>query len=71
MKYITNGHMSFTYFLAGSTKKGYDHIIQSVRLIKVNGSVLSLNINHSLRHLAVGSSKGYVSLLSIIDHFLS
>lgn len=51
--------------LQGSTKKGYDHIIQSVRLMKVNGSVLSLNINHSLRHLAVGSSKGHVSVIDV------
>lgn len=51
--------------MAGSTKKGNDHIIQSVKLLKVNGSVLSVNINHSTGHLAVGSSQGYVSLLTI------
>lgn len=64
MKYITNVLMHFTYFWAGSTKKGNDHIIQSVKLSKVNGSVISVNINQSTGHLAVGSSKGYVSLLS-------
>ncbi|KAH0969076.1 hypothetical protein GBA52_029058 [Prunus armeniaca] len=46
--------------LQGSTKKGNDHIIQSVKLLKVNGSVLSVNINHSTGHLAVGSSQGYL-----------
>ncbi|ONH97306.1 hypothetical protein PRUPE_7G183000 [Prunus persica] len=51
--------------LQGSTKKGNDHIIQSVKLLKVNGSVLSVNINHSTGHLAVGSSQGYVSVLDI------
>ncbi|XP_021804576.1 uncharacterized protein LOC110748909 [Prunus avium] len=51
--------------LQGSTKKGNDHIIQSVKLLKVNGSVLSVNMNHSTGHLAVGSSQGYVSVLDI------
>ncbi|XP_008241938.1 PREDICTED: uncharacterized protein LOC103340321 [Prunus mume] len=51
--------------LQGSTKKGNDHVIQSVKLLKVNGSVLSVNINHSTGHLAVGSSQGYVSVLDI------
>ncbi|XP_004287725.1 PREDICTED: uncharacterized protein LOC101298930 isoform X1 [Fragaria vesca subsp. vesca] len=51
--------------LQGSTKKGNDHIVQSVRLMKVNGSVLSLNVNHSSGHLAVGSSKGNVSVINI------
>ncbi|CAB4287974.1 unnamed protein product [Prunus armeniaca] len=46
-------------------EKGNDHIIQSVKLLKVNGSVLSVNINHSTGHLAVGSSQGYVSVLDI------
>ena len=53
----------YTSFLAGSSKKGNDHIVQSVRLMKVNGSVLSLNVNQSAKHLAVGSSKEHVSLL--------
>ncbi|KAL6274225.1 hypothetical protein ACE6H2_024917 [Prunus campanulata] len=51
--------------LQGSTKKGNDHIIQSVKLLKVNGSALSVNLNHSTGHLAVGSSQGYVSVLDI------
>lgn len=52
--------------LAGSTKKGNNHIIHSVKLIKINGSVLSMNISYSSRHLAVGSDQGYVSLLSFL-----
>ncbi|CAN6541397.1 unnamed protein product [Malus baccata var. baccata] len=51
--------------LQGSTKKGNDQINQSVKLFKVNGSVVSVNINHSTGHLAVGSSKGYVSVIDI------
>ncbi|XP_050379667.1 uncharacterized protein LOC126797017 isoform X2 [Argentina anserina] len=58
-------NISGFFSLQASTKKGNDHIVQSVRLMKVNGSVLSLNVNHSSRHLAVGSSKGHVSVIDI------
>ncbi|XVF16029.1 hypothetical protein REPUB_Repub09cG0206400 [Reevesia pubescens] len=47
----------------GSTKKGNNHIIHSVKVLKVNGSILSLNVSHSTRHLAIGSDEGYVSLV--------
>jgi hypothetical protein len=56
--------------LAGSTKKGNNHIIHNVKLIKINGSVLSMNISYSSRHLAVGSDQGYVSL-QFSDHVVS
>ncbi|KAG6701788.1 hypothetical protein I3842_07G002800 [Carya illinoinensis] len=56
-----NSFMSFS----GSTKKGNNHIIQSVKLIKINGSVLSMNMSHSSRHLAVGSDQGFVSVIDI------
>ncbi|GLT54912.1 hypothetical protein SLA2020_280700 [Shorea laevis] len=49
----------------GSTKKGNNHIIHSVKLIKINGSVLSMNISYSSRHLAVGSDQGYVSVIDM------
>ncbi|RVW32909.1 hypothetical protein CK203_088042 [Vitis vinifera] len=48
-----------------STKKGSNHIIQSVKLIKVNGSVLSIDISRGSRHLAIGSDQGYVSLIDM------
>ncbi|KAM3709989.1 hypothetical protein ACJW31_02G216300 [Castanea mollissima] len=51
--------------LPGSAKKGNNHIIHSVKLIKINGSVLSMNISCSSRHLAVGSDQGYVSVIDI------
>ncbi|KAK9285876.1 hypothetical protein L1049_025077 [Liquidambar formosana] len=51
--------------LQGSTKKGSNHIIHSVKLIKVNGAVLSINVSRGSRHLAVGSDQGYVSLIDI------
>ncbi|GLT82525.1 hypothetical protein SLE2022_008890 [Rubroshorea leprosula] len=50
----------------GSTKKANNHIIQSVKVLKANGgSVLSLNINHSSKHLAIGTDQGYVSVVDI------
>ncbi|KAE8010739.1 hypothetical protein FH972_007078 [Carpinus fangiana] len=49
----------------GSTKKGNNHVIHSVKLIKINGSVLSMNISYSSRHLAVGSDQGYVSVIDM------
>nr|POE59657.1 isoform 2 of syntaxin-binding protein 5 [Quercus suber] len=59
--YATGSFMS----LPGSIKKGNNHIIHSVKLIKINGSVLSMNISCSSRHLAVGSEQGYVSVIDI------
>ncbi|XVF18147.1 hypothetical protein REPUB_Repub10bG0187200 [Reevesia pubescens] len=47
----------------GSTKKGNNHVIHSIKVLKVNGSVLSLNISHSTRNLAIGSDQGDVSLV--------
>ncbi|KAJ0097649.1 hypothetical protein Patl1_29274 [Pistacia atlantica] len=49
----------------GIMKKGNSHIFHSVKVIKVNGSILSLNISQTSRHLAIGSDKGYVSLVDI------
>ncbi|KAK9012346.1 hypothetical protein V6N11_040403 [Hibiscus sabdariffa] len=47
----------------GSTKKRNNHIIHSVKVIKVNGSVLCLAICQKSGHLAVGSDRGDVSLV--------
>ncbi|KAL2966240.1 hypothetical protein AAZX31_16G104900 [Glycine max] len=58
--YATNSFMSLT-----GTKKGTDHIIQSVKHVKINGAILSLNIDPSLMHLAVGSDQGHVSVFNI------
>ncbi|MED6112163.1 hypothetical protein PIB30_059215 [Stylosanthes scabra] len=60
--YTTNSFMSLT----GGSKKGTDHIIQSVKVVKTNnGAVLSMNINHSSTLLAVGSDQGHVSVFSM------
>jgi len=44
----------------GGTKKGTDHIIQSVKHVKSTGAILSMNIDPSSMHLAVGSDQGHV-----------
>ncbi|XP_057958886.1 uncharacterized protein LOC131151627 [Malania oleifera] len=59
---IANSLMS----LQGITKKGSNNIIQSIKLIKVNGAILCLNM--SRKHLAVGSDQGHVSLIDIEGH---
>ncbi|MED6204054.1 hypothetical protein PIB30_005452 [Stylosanthes scabra] len=59
--YTTNSFMSLT----GGSKKGTDHIIQSVKVVKTDGAVLSMNINHSSTLLAVGSDQGHVSVFSM------
>nr|XP_043631084.1 uncharacterized protein LOC122602544 isoform X2 [Erigeron canadensis] len=48
--------------LQGSSKKG-SNIIQNVKLVKVNGAVLSVVASHDSKHIAVGSDKGYVSVI--------
>ncbi|XP_012065395.1 uncharacterized protein LOC105628567 [Jatropha curcas] len=47
----------------GSLKKGNSHVIKSLKLLKVNGSVISMSISHGSELLAVGSDQGYVSLI--------
>ncbi|XP_050228000.1 uncharacterized protein LOC126677432 isoform X2 [Mercurialis annua] len=56
-----NSFLSFQ----GSSKRGNNHIIQNVKLMKVNGSVLSMNISHNSGHLAVGTDQGHVSLIDM------
>ncbi|XP_044461920.1 uncharacterized protein LOC123193167 isoform X3 [Mangifera indica] len=58
---MDNSFMPFT----GIMLKGNSHIFHSVKVIKVNGSILSLNISQTSRHLAIGSDKGYVALVDI------
>ncbi|KAG5245445.1 syntaxin-binding protein [Salix suchowensis] len=58
--YAENSFMSFQ----GSSKRESNYI-HGVKLLKVNGSVLSINISPSLVHLAVGSDQGYVSVFDI------
>ncbi|XAR58059.1 hypothetical protein NMG60_11026416 [Bertholletia excelsa] len=51
--------------LQGSSKKGSNNIVQSLRLVKVNGAVVSIEKDCCSTHLAVGSDQGYVSLIDI------
>ncbi|KAF8011190.1 hypothetical protein BT93_J1724 [Corymbia citriodora subsp. variegata] len=52
-------------YVSGSAKRGNNHMISSVKALKVNGAVLSLNMSHSSRHLVVGSDQGYVTLIDV------
>lgn len=45
--------------LQASSKKG-SNIVQSVKLVKVNGAVVSITTSHDSKHIAVGSDQGYV-----------
>ncbi|WOG97284.1 hypothetical protein DCAR_0416624 [Daucus carota subsp. sativus] len=51
--------------LQGSSRKGNNHIMRSVQLLKVNGGVLSFNMSQDLKQVAVGSAKGYVSVIDL------
>ncbi|XP_068468684.1 lethal(2) giant larvae protein homolog SRO77 [Phaseolus vulgaris] len=61
--YASNNFMSLT----GGTKKGTDHVIHSMKLVKTSGAVICMNIDHNSRHLAVGSDQGNVSVINIDD----
>ncbi|KAI6671602.1 hypothetical protein NL676_006487 [Syzygium grande] len=52
-------------YVSGSAKRGNNHMIGGVKALKVNGSVLSLNMNRSSRHLVVGSDQGNVALIDV------
>ncbi|CAA2975560.1 uncharacterized protein LOC111387404 [Olea europaea subsp. europaea] len=49
--------------LQGISKKGNNNIIRSIKLVKVNGAVLSIHAAQNLKQIAVGSDQGYVSLI--------
>ncbi|PIA46731.1 hypothetical protein AQUCO_01500343v1 [Aquilegia coerulea] len=51
------------FSLQGNVKKGSNQIIQSIKLIKVNGAVISIDVNNHSKHLAVGTDQGYVSVI--------
>ncbi|KAL3838832.1 hypothetical protein ACJIZ3_023423 [Penstemon smallii] len=47
----------------GSSKKGSNHIIRRIKVVKVNGAVMYINTTENLKQLAIGSEQGYVSLI--------
>lgn len=49
--------------LQGNNKKGGSHIVQSVKLYKVTGAVVCITKCQSSKHFAIGSDKGYVSVI--------
>nr|GMC65920.1 uncharacterized protein LOC109167710 isoform X1 [Ipomoea batatas] len=54
-----------TLELTSNTKKGSNQIIRSLKLLKVNGAVLSITMNPNSKSFSVGSDQGYVSLIDI------
>lgn len=53
------------FSLQGSSKKGSGNIVQSVKLMKVNGVVLFINLNSRSKNVAVGTDKGNVYVIDI------
>ncbi|KAF8101523.1 hypothetical protein N665_0204s0020 [Sinapis alba] len=49
----------------GSSKKGNNHIVHSVKYIKLTGSITCIQKSQNSKHLAVGSDQGHVSLVDI------
>lgn len=52
----------FPYLNTGNSRKGSSNIIRRVKVVKVNGAILSIATTGNLKQLAVGSDQGYVSL---------
>ncbi|CAH8315024.1 unnamed protein product [Eruca vesicaria subsp. sativa] len=49
----------------GISKKGNNHIVHSVKYIKLTGSITCIQKSQNSKHLAVGSDQGHVSLVDI------
>ncbi|EOA18736.1 hypothetical protein CARUB_v10007318mg [Capsella rubella] len=49
----------------GSSKKGNNHIVQSVKYIKLTGSITCIQKSQNSKHIAIGSDQGHVSLADI------
>ncbi|PIN17225.1 hypothetical protein CDL12_10104 [Handroanthus impetiginosus] len=47
----------------GSSKKGNNHIIRGLKVVKVNGAVISINTTENLKQLAIGTDQGFVFLV--------
>ncbi|KAL9678946.1 hypothetical protein QQ045_016798 [Rhodiola kirilowii] len=51
--------------LQGNTKKGGSHIVQSIKFYKVTGAVICISKCQISKKFAIGSDKGYVSVIDI------
>lgn len=49
----------------GSSKKGNNHIVHSVKHIKLTGSITCIQKSQNSKHLAIGSDQGHVSLVDV------
>ncbi|KAK4752842.1 hypothetical protein SAY87_021640 [Trapa incisa] len=52
-------------YIPGSTRKGNNQLIDGIKVLKLNGAILSINLSKSTGHIAVGSDQGQVSLIDI------
>ncbi|KAG6394399.1 hypothetical protein SASPL_144983 [Salvia splendens] len=52
-----------TFLSLGNSRKGSSNIIRRVKVVKVNGAILSITTTGNLKQLAVGSDQGYVYLI--------
>ncbi|CAF2133205.1 unnamed protein product [Brassica napus] len=49
----------------GISKKGNNHIVHSVKHIKLTGSITCIQKSQNSKHLAIGSDQGHVSLVDV------
>ncbi|XP_010446909.1 PREDICTED: uncharacterized protein LOC104729648 [Camelina sativa] len=49
----------------GSSKKGNSHVVQSVKYIKLTGSITCIQKSQNSKHIAIGSDQGHVSLADV------
>ncbi|KAH0871699.1 hypothetical protein HID58_078721, partial [Brassica napus] len=49
----------------GSSKKGNNHIVHSVKHIKLTGSITCIQKSQNSKHLGIGSDQGHVSLVDV------
>ncbi|KAL1536891.1 hypothetical protein AAHA92_29467 [Salvia divinorum] len=52
-----------TFLSLGNSRKGSSNIIRRVKVVKVNGAILSITTTENLKQLAIGSDQGYVYLI--------
>ncbi|CAN4083583.1 unnamed protein product [Withania somnifera] len=62
-KFKTEFFAPDTSFLSFQGSKKGSNPIQSIKLVKVNGAVLSISISQDSKYFAVGSDQGYVVLI--------
>lgn len=60
-----SSYIDTLFRVAGSSKKGNNHIVHSVKHIKLTGSITCIQKSQNSKHLAIGSDQGHVSLVDV------